>query len=52
MFGVNSVGEHKTIFIEHKNLIQKLESIGFDVNKIWLYNDNKLPENKSKKIKL
>ena len=52
MFGVNSVGEHKTIFIEHKNLIQKLESIGFDVNKIWLYKDNKLHENKSKKIKL
>lgn len=52
MFGVKSIGEHKTIFIENKNLLQKLESIEFDVNKIWLYNDNKLPENKSKKIKL
>lgn len=52
MFGTKSVREHKTIFNDYKNLLQKLENIGFDINKIWLYNDDKLPENKSKKIKL
>ena len=52
MFGMKSIGEHKTVFKEHKNLLQKLESLEFDVSKIWLYNDNKLPENKSSKIKL
>lgn len=52
MFGMKSIGEHKTVFKEHKNLFQKLESLEFDVSKIWLYNDNKLPENKSSKIKL
>lgn len=52
MFETKSIGEHKTIFKNHKNLLQKLEKIGFDINKIWLYNDDELPENKSKKIKL
>lgn len=46
IFNTEGIDEFKQRFIHSKNIINKLETIGFDINKIWTRKDNTLPFSK------
>ena len=53
MFKVNSIREHKTKFVDCKNLNSFLERYEFDILKFWSRNNlDFLPLNRSKEIKI
>lgn len=44
-FNTNSVDEFKELFINHKDIVNKLKTFSFDVNRIWSRENKKPPFN-------